>query len=155
MFLSARFGRSNRRWMTDLTVDSQFFHQLQKPLHRPRRFDPYAHRTWKRGIKLPHVVAFVCEGPIHHFPRQSVQHRHGLLASVKITSYNLHLGLLRSEHCWGEHRTVYSGRSEAGVVMPSIRVRPAGTLLWLGFDRVLPNRWFSRTSIVESMRRMV
>src|SRR5277367_3460907 len=121
MFLSAGFGCSNRRRMTDLTVDSQFFHQLQKPLHRPRRFDPYAHRTWKRGIKLPHVVAFVCEGPIHHFPRQSVQHRHGLLASVQITSYNLHLGLLRSEHCWGEHRTVYSGRSEAGVVMPSIR----------------------------------
>src|SRR5277367_4598965 len=121
MFLSARFGRSNRRWMTDLTVDSQFFHQLQKPLHRPRRFDPYAHRTGKRGIKLPHVVAFVCEGPIHHFPRQSVQHRHGLLASVQITSYNLHLGLLRSEHCWGEHRTVYSGRSEADVVMTSIR----------------------------------
>src|SRR5277367_895003 len=121
MFLSAGFGCSNRRRMTDLTVDSQFFHQLQKPLHRPRRFDPYAHRTWKRGIKLPHVVAFVCEGPIHHFPRQSVQHRHGLLASVQITSYNLHLGLLRSEHCWGEHRTVYSGRGEAGVVMPSIR----------------------------------
>jgi hypothetical protein len=43
------------------------------------------------------------------------------LASVQITSYNLHLGLLRSEHCWGEHRTVYSGRREADVVMTSIR----------------------------------
>jgi len=40
---------------------------------------------------------------------------------VQITSYNLHLGLLRSEHCWGEHRTVYSGRREADVVMTSIR----------------------------------
>jgi len=44
-----------------------------------------------------------------------------LLASVQITAYNLHLGLLRSEHCWGEHRTVYSGRSEADVVVTSIR----------------------------------
>jgi len=41
---------------------------------------------------------------------------------VQITSYNLHLGLLRSEHCWGEHRTVYSGRREADVVMTSIRL---------------------------------
>jgi len=43
------------------------------------------------------------------------------LASVQVTSYNLHLGLLRSEHGWGEHRTVYSGRSEADVVMTSIK----------------------------------
>src|SRR5271154_6183184 len=28
-------------------------------------------------------------------------------------------------------------------------------LLWLGFDRAHPNRWFSRTSIVESMHWMV
>jgi hypothetical protein len=28
-------------------------------------------------------------------------------------------------------------------------------LLWLGFDRVQPNRWFSRASIVESMHWMV
>src|SRR5271156_4091474 len=40
---------------------------------------------------------------------------------MQITSYNPHLGLLRSEHCWGEHRTVYSGRREADVVMTSIR----------------------------------
>ncbi len=106
--------------MTELTVDSQFFHQVQKPLHRPSRFDA-SHRTGKRGIKIPHVVAFVCEGPIHHFPRQSVQHRHGLLASVQITSYNSRLGLLRTENCLGEHRTVYSDRREAGVVMASIR----------------------------------
>src|SRR6202167_5552681 len=121
MFLSARFGRSNRRWMTYLTVDSELFHQLQKPLHRPSRFDAYAHRTGKRGIKLPHAVAFVPESPIHYFPCSVVQHRQRLLASVQITSYNLHLGLLRSEHCWGEHRTVYSGRREADVVMTSIR----------------------------------
>jgi hypothetical protein len=36
-----------------------------------------------------------------------------------------------------------------------LRVRPAGTLPWLGFDRVQPNRWFSRASIVESMHWMV
>src|SRR6202161_2450505 len=121
MFLSAGSGRSNRRRMTDLTVDSEFFHEVQKPLHRPSRFDSYAHRTGKRGIKLPHVVDFVRESPIHYFPCSSVQHRQRLLASMQITSYNSHLGLLRSEHCWGEHRTVYSDRREADVVMTSIR----------------------------------
>src|ERR1700723_3466530 len=40
---------------------------------------------------------------------------------MQVTSYNPHLGLLRSEHCWGEHRTVYSGRREADVVMTSTR----------------------------------
>src|ERR1700722_19973624 len=120
MFLAAGFGRSNRRRMTDLTVDSQFFHQVHKPLHRPSRFDPYTHRTWKRGIEIPHVVAFVRESPIHYLPCSGVQHRQRLLASMQITSYNSHLGLLRSEHCWGEHRTVYSGRREADVVIISI-----------------------------------
>jgi hypothetical protein len=81
----------------------------------------YTHRTGKRGIKLPHAVAFVRESPSHYFPCSGVQHRQRLLASVQITSYNLHLGLPRFEHCWGEHRTVYSGRSEADVVMTSIR----------------------------------
>jgi hypothetical protein len=33
-------------------------------------------------------------------------------------------------------------------------VRSAGTLPWLGFDRVQPNRQFSRGSIVKSMYRM-
>src|SRR5271155_1829838 len=121
MFLSAGFGCSNRRRMTDLTVDSEFFHQVHKPLHRPSRFDPYAHRTWKRGIKLPHAVAFVRESLVHNFSRRGVQHRQRLLASMQVTSYNPHLGLLRSEHCWGEHRTVYSDRREAGAVMASIR----------------------------------
>src|ERR1700677_5174779 len=41
---------------------------------------------------------------------------------MQITSYNPHLGLLRSEHCWGEHRTVYSAPSEADVVMASIGI---------------------------------
>src|SRR5271156_954512 len=120
MFLSAGFGCSNRRRMTDLTVDSEFFHQIHKPLHRPSRFDPYAHRTWKRGIKLPHAVAFVRESLVHNFSRRGVQHRQRLLASMQVTSYNPHLGLLRSEHCWGEHRTVYSDRRETDVVMTSI-----------------------------------
>src|SRR5271155_1128979 len=121
MLLSAGFGRSDRRRMTYLTVHSQFFHQEQKPLHRAGRFDAYSYRTGKRGIKLPHALAFVRQSLVHHFSRRGVQHRQRLLASMQITSYNPHLGLLRSEHCWGEHRTVYSGRSEADVVMTSIR----------------------------------
>src|ERR1700677_2517230 len=70
MFLSAGFSRSNRRGMTYLTVDSQLFHQVQKPLHRPSRFDAYTHRTGKRGIKLPHTVAFVRETLVHNFSRR-------------------------------------------------------------------------------------
>src|ERR1700679_3751291 len=125
MFLSAGFGRSNHRGMTYLTVDPQLRHQVQKPLHRPGRFDAYTHRTWKRGITLPHIVAFVRQNHIHGLSRCGVQHRQRLLASVQIASYNSHLGLLRSEHWWGEHQTVYSGRSEAGVVMTSIRTLAA------------------------------
>src|SRR6202046_5164365 len=110
--------------MTDLTVDSQLFHPLQKPPQSFGRLHADSRRPWKGGIKLPHAVAFVRESPIHRFPCSGVQHRQRLLASVQITSYNLHLGLLRSEHCWGQHRTVYSGRSEADVVMTSIRHLP-------------------------------
>src|SRR5580704_810556 len=143
MFLSTGLGRSNRRGMTYLTVDPQLFHQVHKPLHRPSRFDAYTHRTGKRGIKLPHTFAFVRESPIHYFPCSSVQHRQRLLASVQITSYNLHLGLLRSEHCWGEHRTVYSGRREADVVMTSISTLPLNWLIisikWNKFRK--PRRW--------------
>src|SRR5271156_4304194 len=51
MFLSAGFGRSNRRWMTDLTVDSQLLHQVQKPFHRSGCFDTYTYRTGKRSAK--------------------------------------------------------------------------------------------------------
>src|SRR5271170_3094126 len=119
MLLSAGFGGSNRCRMTYLAVDPQFFHQEQKPLHRSGRFDAYSYRTGKRGIKLPHAFAFVRQSLVHHFSRRGVQHRQRLLASMQITSYNPHLGLLRPEHCWGEHRTVYSGRSEADVVMTS------------------------------------
>jgi len=36
-----------------------------------------------------------------------------------------------------------------------VEVRPAGTLLWLGFGQVEPNRWFSRASIVESTHWLV
>jgi hypothetical protein len=50
-------------------------------------------------IKLPHVVAYVRQSHLHDLPRFGVQHCHYLLASVQITSYNSHLGLLRSEHC--------------------------------------------------------
>ena len=49
--------------------------------------------------KLPHVVAFVLESHLHYLSRCGVQHRQRLLASVQITPYNSHLGLLRSEHC--------------------------------------------------------
>src|SRR6202034_4732155 len=106
--------------ITNPVFDSQLFHQVHEPLHRSRGFDAHAHRTWKCGIKLPHVVPFVQQSHSHYLSRFGLQHRQRLLASMKIASYNSHLGLLRSEHCWGEHRTVYSGRSEADVAMTSL-----------------------------------
>src|SRR5208282_4443782 len=120
MFLLPWFGRSNLRRMADLAFDAQLLHQAQKPLHRSRCFDPYAHRARQRRIKLLHVGAAVRQGLLHHLPCRGIEHRQRLLASVQVTSYNSHLGLLRSEHCWGEHRTVYSDRREADVVMTSI-----------------------------------
>src|SRR5580700_2047790 len=119
MFLLPWLGCPNLCRMADQAFDSQFFHEVHEPLHRSRGFDSHTHRAWKLGIKLPHVVAFVRQSYFHELPRVGVQHCHCLLASMQITSYNSHLGLLRSERCWGEHRTVYSGRREAGVVMAS------------------------------------
>src|SRR5271168_2877913 len=119
MFLFPWFGRSNLRRMADLAIDPQLFHQAQKPLHRSRCFNSYTHRPWQPRIKLLHVTATVCQRLFHHLPGRCIEHRQCLLASVQIASYNPHLGLLRSEHCWGQHRTVYSGRREAGVVMTS------------------------------------
>src|ERR1700740_776627 len=99
MFLLPWLGCANLCRMADQTFDSQFFHEIQKPLHQSRGFDTHSHRAWKRGIKLPHIVAFVLESHLHYLSRCGVQHRQRLLASVQITSYNSHLGLLRSEHC--------------------------------------------------------
>jgi len=64
-----------------------------------RRFDSHTHWSWKVGIKLLHAVAFVLQSRFHDLACGGVQHRQRLLASVQITSYNPHLGLLRSEHC--------------------------------------------------------
>src|SRR5208283_5052563 len=119
MFLLAGLGCSNRGRMTDLAFDSQLFQEGHKPLHRSRGFDPHTHRAWQLGIKLPHVVAFVLQSHGHHLPCCGVEHRQGLLASVQVTSYNSHPGLLRSEH-WVNTETVYSDRGVAGVVMTSI-----------------------------------
>src|SRR6202453_191688 len=142
--------------MTNLTVHSQFFHQVQKPFHRSGRFDAYTYRTGQPGIKLPHPFAFVRQSLVHNLSGRGVQHRQRLLASMQITSYNPHLGLLRSEHCWGEHRTVYSGRREADVVMTSIRSlavgRSVGTIS-ISWRLGKVDRVFSPTVEVPLLRR--
>src|SRR2546422_10703613 len=96
MFLLPGLGCPNFCRMADQAFDSQLFHEVHKPLHRSRGFDTHSHRAWKRGIKLSHVVAFALESHFHYLSRFRVQHRQRLLASVQITSYNSHLGLLRS-----------------------------------------------------------
>jgi hypothetical protein len=75
IFLLPRRGCANLCRMTDQAFDSQFFHEIQKPLHRSRGFDTHSHRAWKRGIKLAHVVAFVLESHFHYLSRCGVQHR--------------------------------------------------------------------------------
>jgi hypothetical protein len=78
--------------MTHQAFDSQFFHEVQKPLHRSRGLDAHTHRAWQFGIKLPHIVAFVLQNRIHYLSRRGLQHRQRLLASVQITSYNSSIG---------------------------------------------------------------
>src|ERR1700736_227062 len=99
MFLLPRLGSPNLCRMTNPAFDSQLFHEIHKPLHRSRCFNAHTHRVWKLRIKLPHVVVFVRQSHLHYLSRCGVQHRQCFLASVQITSYNSHLGLLRSEHC--------------------------------------------------------
>src|SRR5271155_3684841 len=157
MFLFPWFGRSNLRRMANLAIDPQPLHQAQKPLHRSRCFNSYTHRPWQPRIKLLHVTATVCQRLFHHLPGRCIEHRQCLLASVQIASYNPHLGLLRSEHCWGQHRTVYSGRREAGVVMTSTRDVGTGTQL-SGYptNSLLKNLDFEVFSFsVLSFRRVV
>src|SRR5580700_9381887 len=99
MFLFSWFGCSNLCWMTHQTFDPEFFHEVQKPLHRSGGFDPYTHRSWKVRIKLSHDVLFVLQSRFLYLSCYGVQHRQCLLATVQIASYNSHLGLLRSELC--------------------------------------------------------
>jgi hypothetical protein len=99
VFLFSWFAGSNLCRMTDSAFDPELFHEVQKPLHRPRGFNTHQHWPRQLGIKLSHVVAFVLQSHMHYLSRPGVQHRQHLLASVQITSYNSHLGLLRSELC--------------------------------------------------------
>src|ERR1700722_3381691 len=99
MLLFSWLSRSNLCRMTHKTFDPQFFHQIQEPLHRSGGFKSPTHRPRELGIKLSHDVLFVLQSRFLYLSRCGVQHRQCLLATVQITSYNLHLGLLRSEHC--------------------------------------------------------
>jgi hypothetical protein len=82
MFLFSWFGCSNLCWMTHRTFDSEFFHEVHKPLHGSGGFDPHPHRSRKVGIKLSHVVARVLQSGLHNLAGGGVQHRQRLLASV-------------------------------------------------------------------------
>src|SRR5277367_5571861 len=99
MFLFSWLGRSNLRRMTPQPFDSEFFHEVHKSLHGSRGFEPHTHWSWKVAIKLSHHIARVLQSRLHYLACGAVQHRQRLLASVQITSYNSHLGLLRSELC--------------------------------------------------------
>jgi hypothetical protein len=45
MFLLPWLGCANLCRMTDQAFDSQFFHEIHKPLHRSRGFDTHSHRA--------------------------------------------------------------------------------------------------------------
>jgi len=82
MFLLAGFCSTNLCGVSDLAFDSQFFQQVQKPMHGSDGFDAHLHRVRKLTIKLPHLVAFVHQRSIHHFSGLGVEHRQRMLASV-------------------------------------------------------------------------
>jgi hypothetical protein len=65
MFLFSWFGRSNLCRMTHQTFDSEFFHEVYKPLHGSSSFDPHTHRSRKAAIKLSHDVAFMLQSRVH------------------------------------------------------------------------------------------
>src|SRR3984957_17458927 len=145
IFLLPRRGCANLCWMTDPAFDSQLFQEIYEPLHRSGGFDTHAHWAWKRGIKLPHVVAFVLESHLPYLSRCGVQHRQRLLASVQTTSYNSHLGLLRSEHCRvnTEQLTRAVARpaslwhqSETELIPITLTVALYGVLVWLSLAAV-------------------
>src|SRR5438132_4309201 len=120
MFLLSRIGLPNFRGVTHLIADPQLVKQLQKPCHCARRFDSDEDGSWQGPIERSNRIAFVFESLCDALAGVTIQHGYRLLASVKITSYNSHLGLLRPERCEGGHRTVYAGRREADVVMTSL-----------------------------------
>src|SRR5215469_2999184 len=117
MFLLARFCCSNLGGIPNLTFDSQFFQQIEKPLHGSNRFDAHQHRARKLGIKLPHFIAFVQQSTIHHFSAYGVEHGQRLLASVQITSYNSHSASFDPSAVRVNNEAVYSARREADLVM--------------------------------------
>ncbi len=97
------FGYSGTNDKLDISYvrvrKTEFFHEVRKLLHGSGGFDPHPHRSRKAGIKLLHIIAFVLQSRLHYLAGGGLQHRQRLLASVQITSYNFHLGLLRSELC--------------------------------------------------------
>src|SRR6202451_720640 len=130
MLLFSWFGCSNLCRMTHQAFDSKLFHEVHKPLHGSRCFDSHTNRFCEVRVKLSHVVAFVLESPVHYLAGVGVQHRQRLLASVQITSYNLHLGLLRSELC-----RVNTAQSTRAVARPASlrhqsRAKPPMTPHW-------------------------
>src|SRR6516162_2606218 len=119
MFLLAGFGCANLCGVPDLAFDSQFFEQVQKPIHGSNGFDAHQHRVRKLSIKLPHLVAFVHQSSSHNFSSLGVEHRQRLLASMQITSYNSHSASFDPSAVRVNIETVYSARREADLVMTS------------------------------------
>jgi hypothetical protein len=83
----------------------------------PIRLNAHKHGPWKLGVKLPHLVAFVRQRSILDFSGHGVEHRHCLLASVQITSYNSHSASFVPSASGTPQ--VYSARREADLVMTS------------------------------------
>ena len=54
MFLLPWLGCPNLGRMTDQAFDSQLFHEVHKPLHRSRGFDPHSHRAGQKPrVRFP------------------------------------------------------------------------------------------------------
>src|SRR5712692_1976247 len=64
--------------------------QPLEPLRRARRLHADPRPAWQGFIELPHLLPFVTQSPLHHFPRDFVQSGDLLIARVKIATYNPH-----------------------------------------------------------------
>ncbi len=104
MFLLPWFGRSNlsriirpgnRSPALPSGAETTASFPLLRSLRTPARAAPR---------KTPARCCRCASGLLHHLACRRIQHCQRLLASVQIVSYDSHLGLLRSERCWGEHR---------------------------------------------------
>src|SRR5262245_10892157 len=68
MFLSAGFRLSDFAWVTHDAGHAEFFHQPEKPAHRPIGFNPHDDRRRQARIVVPHRRPVVLQRSLDDLP---------------------------------------------------------------------------------------